>query len=45
MILENKMYVFGGGDGKNWLNDLITFDLGIFFKNLKELYSWFFLEV
>jgi len=21
------MYVFGGGDGKNWLNDLVIFDL------------------
>jgi hypothetical protein len=21
------MYVFGGGDGKYWLNDLLVFDL------------------
>jgi len=30
-IIENKMYVFGGGDGKYWLNDLIMLDL----KNLQ----------
>jgi len=26
-IIENKMYVFGGGDGKSWLNDLLIFDI------------------
>ena len=26
-IIDNKMYVFGGGDGKYWLNDLMIFDL------------------
>lgn len=26
-IIENKMYVFGGGDGKSWLNDLLVFDI------------------
>lgn len=26
-IIGNKMYVFGGGDGKYWLNDLLIFDL------------------
>lgn len=26
-IIEDKMYVFGGGDGKYWLNDLLIFDL------------------
>jgi len=25
---ENFMYIFGGGDGKFWLNDLYKFDLG-----------------
>ena len=24
---ENIMYIFGGGDGKFWLNDLFKFDL------------------
>ena len=24
------MYVFGGGDGKNWLNDLVIFDLNTY---------------
>lgn len=26
-IIDNQMYVFGGGDGKYWLNDLLIFDL------------------
>ena len=26
-IIENKMYVFGGGDGKSWLNELMILDL------------------
>jgi len=26
-IIESKMYVFGGGDGKSWLNDLLIFDI------------------
>ncbi len=26
-IIENQMFVFGGGDGKFWLNDLLIFDL------------------
>ena len=26
-IIDDKMYVFGGGDGKYWLNDLLIFDL------------------
>jgi hypothetical protein len=26
-ILENHMYVFGGGDGKMWLCDLYKFNL------------------
>ena len=26
-IIGNNMFVFGGGDGKSWLNDLIVFDL------------------
>ena len=26
-IIENQMYVFGGGDGKFWLNDLLILDL------------------
>ena len=26
-IIGDKMYVFGGGDGKYWLNDLLIFDL------------------
>jgi hypothetical protein len=25
--LDNFMYIFGGGDGKFWLNDLYKFDL------------------
>jgi hypothetical protein len=32
------MYVFGGGDGKYWLNDLLVLDLGEkkdFLKSLK----------
>jgi hypothetical protein len=32
MILGQKMFVFGGGDGKYWLNDLLFFDLGILFQ-------------
>ena len=26
-IIDNQMYVFGGGDGKFWLNDLLILDL------------------
>jgi hypothetical protein len=26
-VIDNQMYVFGGGDGKYWLNDLLVFDL------------------
>ena len=26
-ILEDFMYVFGGGDGVNWLNDLHTYNM------------------
>ena len=26
-VIENMMFVFGGGDGKYWLNDLLIFDL------------------
>lgn len=26
-VIDNQMYVFGGGDGKYWLNDLLIFDL------------------
>jgi hypothetical protein len=26
-IIDNLMFVFGGGDGKYWLNDLLIFDL------------------
>jgi hypothetical protein len=26
-IIDNLMFVFGGGDGKFWLNDLLIFDL------------------
>jgi len=26
-IIDDKMYVFGGGDGKYWLNDLLIFHL------------------
>ena len=26
-VIENLMFVFGGGDGKYWLNDLLIFDL------------------
>jgi len=26
-IIDDKMYVFGGGDGKYWLNDLLVFNL------------------
>ena len=26
-IIDNLMFVFGGGDGKSWLNDLLIFDL------------------
>jgi len=26
-IIGNHMFVFGGGDGKSWLNDLLIFDL------------------
>jgi hypothetical protein len=26
-IIGNQMFVFGGGDGKSWLNDLLVFDL------------------
>ena len=26
-VIENQMYVFGGGDGKYWLNDVLIFDL------------------
>ena len=26
-IIDNQMYVFGGGDGKSWLNDLLILDL------------------
>tara|TARA_B110000285_G_scaffold80282_1_gene92692 strand:+ start:722 stop:1015 length:294 start_codon:yes stop_codon:yes gene_type:complete len=26
-IIENQMFVFGGGDGKFWLNDLLILDL------------------
>ena len=26
-IIDNRMYVFGGGDGKSWLNDLLIFDI------------------
>lgn len=26
-IIEDKMYIFGGGDGKYWLNDLLVFNL------------------
>lgn len=26
-IIEDKMYVFGGGDGKFWLNDLLIFNI------------------
>ena len=26
-IIENQMFVFGGGDGKSWLNDLLILDL------------------
>lgn len=26
-VIDNHMYVFGGGDGKSWLNDLLIFDL------------------
>lgn len=29
-IIDNQMYVFGGGDGKNWLNDLVIFDLNTY---------------
>ena len=24
------MFVFGGGDGKNWLNDLVIFDISTY---------------
>jgi N-acetylneuraminic acid mutarotase len=27
IIIDNLMFVFGGGDGKYWLNDLLIFDL------------------
>lgn len=27
-VLEREMFVFGGGDGKSWLNELHSFDLG-----------------
>lgn len=27
-VLEKEMFVFGGGDGKYWLNELHSFDLG-----------------
>ena len=26
-IIDDKMYIFGGGDGKYWLNDLLIFNL------------------
>jgi hypothetical protein len=26
-VIDNLMYVFGGGDGKYWLNDLLIFEL------------------
>jgi hypothetical protein len=26
-IIDNYMYIFGGGDGKSWLNDLLVLDL------------------
>ena len=26
-IIGDQMFVFGGGDGKSWLNDLLIFDL------------------
>jgi N-acetylneuraminic acid mutarotase len=26
-IIDDKMYIFGGGDGKYWLNDLLVFHL------------------
>ena len=26
-VIDNMMYIFGGGDGKSWLNDLLIFDL------------------
>jgi hypothetical protein len=26
-IIDNQMFVFGGGDGKFWLNDLLILDL------------------
>ena len=26
-VIDNQMYVFGGGDGKSWLNNLLIFDL------------------
>lgn len=26
-VIDNLMFVFGGGDGKYWLNDLLIFDL------------------
>ena len=26
-IIDNQMYVFGGGDGKFWLNDLLILNL------------------
>lgn len=27
MILDKKMYIFGGWNGKDYFNDIITFDL------------------
>jgi hypothetical protein len=26
-IIDNQMFVFGGGDGKFWLNDLLILNL------------------
>ena len=26
-IIDNQMFVFGGGDGKSWLNNLLILDL------------------
>jgi len=28
-IIDNQMFVFGGGDGKYWLNELLILDLNI----------------
>ena len=34
VVLDGKMFVFGGYSGVQWLNDLHAFDLGITTYNL-----------